>query len=367
MPRQVFVHIGLPKTGTTYLQALMYANRESFAAQGVTVSGTHALHYAAASELAGRRPRRARRVPEGAFDRVRRQVGAAGTDRVLVSNERYSLLTETRAPRFVDGFAGDELHLIVTMRDLVSAEPSAWQEYVKNGGTLGWLDFCADAVADPERLRNHRRVRRVLEVWPELVPPARIHVVTVPPPGSPPELLLERFCGVVGVDPQRLDTLDPPRQNTSLDYPSTELVRLINARRPGLSVPAQRDEVKQYLANGALTRRPGTLRPVLAGEARELIRAENAWARARLAEGGFHVVGDLADLEDRDDDDSVDPAAYDADPAEVLDAAVEALVLLAQRSHRRGQRLRRRRAERIAAPVTHRWARLRRRLSRRRG
>lgn len=370
MPRQVFAHIGLPKTGTTYLQALMYANRDSFAAQGVTVSGTHALHYSAASELAGKRPRRARRLPEGAFERVRRQVGAARTDRVLFSNERYSLLTSPGAGRFAEGFADAELHLLVTVRDLVAAEPSAWQEYVKNGGTLGWLDFCADGLADPERLRNRRRVRRVLEVWPELIAPERIHVVTVPPPGSPRELILERFCGVLGVDPHRLDTLEPPRQNTSLDYPSTELIRLLNGHRPGLSVRVQRDEVKQYLANGVLSRRSGTVRPVLAGEARDLARSENAWARERLATGGFDVVGDLADLEEREAD-PVDPAAYDADPAEVLDTALEALVLLARRSHRRGRRLRDLRRRSGRAVVRRGGARLRDRvrdlLGRRRG
>lgn len=346
MPDQVFVHVGLPKTGTTYLQDLMYANREAFARQGVTVVGTHALHYQAASELAGARPARAEEVPRGFVDRVVDEVAAAPTPRVVLSNERYSLLRPRGIDRLVSAFPDVELHVVVTVRDLVAAEPSAWQEYVKNGGTLSWPDFCAEHVSRPQRLQSRRRVRRVLTHWPAAVPPGRVHVITVPPPDRPRELILHRFCGVLGVDPEALDTTEPRRRNTSLDFVATEMLRRLNAQRPGLSVAAQRGEVKQWLANGVLSKRPATSRPALTGDALALAQAENDWLVQRLGRGDLDVTGSLEELQEdaTDGTAATDRAAYDVPPEALLEVALEALVLVTERAHRRGRRLRRLRA-----------------------
>lgn len=371
MPERVFVHIGLPKTGTTYVQNLLYANAEAFARQGITVVGRHALHYEAASELANAKPAQRDELPTGRWAKVCKRVADAKTPTVVFSNERYSLARSGGVARLAGSFPNQELHVIVTVRDLVAAEPSAWQEYVKNGGTRSWPDFCADNAARPGKFRKRRRIRRVLKLWSRHVPPERIHVVTVPPPGSPRELIFERFCSVIGADVAALTTLEPERRNSSLDFVATELLRRLNARDPGLPVKAQRAEIKQWLANGVLSRRPATTKPVLEGEALALARRENRWLVRRLRKGGFDVVGRLADLRyasrpapeaaSGDADVSVAEAAeagaqapppaeqgaaestYDVDPAELVEVALEAIELLAERSYERGRELRRRR------------------------
>ena len=63
----------------------------------------------------------------------------------------------------------------------------------------------------------------MLERWSVIAPPERIHVVTVPPSGTPPEVLLERFCSVIGVDPAALDR-EVPRANESLGQVQAELL-----------------------------------------------------------------------------------------------------------------------------------------------
>lgn len=368
MPERVFVHIGLPKTGTTFVQNLLYANVTAFAAQGITVIGRHALHYEAASELANSKPAQRDELPTGRWKKVCKRVRDARTPTVVFSNERYSLARKRGVARIAQSFPGAELHVIITVRDFVAAEPSAWQEYVKNGGTRSWSEFCADNVARPGRFRKRRRIRRVLKLWSRHLPPDRMHVVTVPPPGSPRELIFERFCSVIGADVAALTTLEPERRNTSLDFVATELLRRLNARDPGLPVKAQRAEIKQWLANGALSRRPSAPRPVLEGEALALAREENRWLVRRLRKGGFDVVGRLADLRyasqptpeaaSRDDEAPAaaagaqePPAAeqgaaestYVVDPAELVEVSLEAIELLAERSYERGRELRRRR------------------------
>ncbi len=61
--RRVFVHIGEPKTGTTFLQQVMWRNRAELAAQGVVLPGHHPQdHFRASQDLRGiencRRPGR---------------------------------------------------------------------------------------------------------------------------------------------------------------------------------------------------------------------------------------------------------------------------------------------------------------------
>src|SRR5260370_11658881 len=51
---RVLVHIGEPKTGTTFLQQVMWSNRAELAAQGVVLPGHHPQdHYRASQDLRG--------------------------------------------------------------------------------------------------------------------------------------------------------------------------------------------------------------------------------------------------------------------------------------------------------------------------
>lgn len=334
MPLKVYAHIGLPKTGTTYLQQLLYANTEAFGAQGTTVIGNHRLHFDAGSEVAERRTPRLGEVPHGRWDRVLDEVAAARTEAVVFSNERYSLCWDDGIARIVDSFPGSELHVVVTVRDLVEAAPSAWQEHVKNGGRTSWEEYAQGWAADPDGDRS--RVRRVLEGWPKHLPPDRIHVITAPRPATPRELIFERFCSVLDVDPSLMARARPKRRNASLDYPVTEMLRRLNDRKPGLDVATHKEEIKKWLADGVLERRPGP-RPELTGKALAHAERESAWLRDTLRSGGFHVVGDLADLEE---DSPPDPTTPQVDDAELLDVALEALQAMTRRSAKRGRKLR---------------------------
>ena len=51
---RVFLHIGEPKTGTTFLQQVMWRNRSELAAQGVVLPGHHPQdHFRASQDLRG--------------------------------------------------------------------------------------------------------------------------------------------------------------------------------------------------------------------------------------------------------------------------------------------------------------------------
>lgn len=357
MSPRVFLHPGPLKTGTTYLQSLLYANRESFLAQGITIVGDQGSHYRAANELMRRKSLRTTEVPQGAWSRTRAAVLRAPGE-VVMSCERFSLFRDEHVQRVLEDLAGCEVHVVLTLRDLVAVLPARWQEGIKNGGTASWTQFQERIARDPARLRKITRAVSTLEAWAAALPAERIHVVTVPPSSAPRELLFERFCEAIGGDPARLETLEATRVNLSMDLVTTELVRRVNAQSAvKLSSPAQQSEIKQFLAQELAKR--GRVRPELGAAVLEAAKGETQTLVRLIESGGFPVVGDLNDLTATT---SSPPTGggTEVDPDQLLDAATIAVAALARRSWARGQRLKAHETPRRFRAARRLWRRMRR-------
>jgi hypothetical protein len=353
---RVFLHPGPLKTGTTYLQSLLYANRESLLAQGITVVGDQGSHYRAANELMRRKSLRTTGVSQSAWSRTRAAVLRAPGD-VVMSCERYSLFRDEHVQQVLGDLAECEVHVVLTLRDLVAVLPARWQEGIKNGGTASWAQFQERIVRDPARLRKITRAVSTLEAWAAALPAERIHVVTVPPSSAPRTLLFERFCAAVGADPSRLQTLEATRVNLSMDLVTTELVRRVNAQSEvKLPGPAQQSEIKQFLAQ-ELARR-SRVRPELGPAVLEAAKGETQTLVRLIESGGFSVVGDLNDLTSTTSS-APTGGGTEVDPDQLLDAATIALAALARRSWARGRRLRARETRRFRT-ARRLWRRLRR-------
>ena len=357
MSPRVFLHPGPLKTGTTYLQSLLYANRESFLAQGLTIVGDQGSHYRAANELMRRRSLRTTQAPQGAWSRTRSAVHRAPGD-VVMSCERYSLFRAEHVQRVLEDLADREVHVVLTLRDLVAVLPARWQEGIKNGGIASWAQFQERIARDPARLRKITRAVSTLEVWAAALPAERIHVVTVPPSSAPRTLLFERFCEAVGADPTRLETLEATRVNLSMDLVTTELVRRVNAQSEvKLPGPAQQSEIKAFLAQELAKR--GRVRPELGTAVLEAAKGETQGLVRQIETGGFHVVGDLNDLTSTTSS-TPTGGGTEVDPEQLLDAATVAVAALARRSWSRGQRLKQHESPRRFRTARRMWRRLRR-------
>jgi hypothetical protein len=344
--RRVFVHIGAPKTGTTYLQAVLHLNRPRLASGGILYpKDIGNAHFHAALDLrdvafAGHRDPSV----AGAWDRVSSQVRAWAGPTVVISHELLAAARPEQAKRVVESLAPAQVHVVYTARDIGRQIPAMWQESLKNGQTL---DFHAYAKRLQRPLRKGRAARifwrsqdplDVLTRW-SVVPSERMHVITVPPPGAEASLLWQRFCEVIGLDPNRYD-LEVAGINESLGQPEAELLRRINLRLGGkLAWPDYEAVVKHELAESQLARRVDSKRAALSAQ-------EHAWAvgvskqfAAGLESSGYHIVGELAELLPTDAG-SPDRDAPTPDPDAVIDAAVDVLA----------KRLVERAGERAASP-----------------
>ncbi len=344
----VFLHVGEPKSATTFVQDVLWRNRAQLAAQGVFLPGMHPqAHFRASQDL--------RDVVQpdddpsgpwvGEWETLARQ--AARTDGVsVISHELFAAATAEQAARAISSLQPAEVHIVLTVRDLARLLPAEWQETVKHRNRQPWARWTRRVMTGPDGPpRNRARwfwkvhdTAAVLRRWSGSVPPERVHVVTVPPAGSPPELIWERFASVLGVDPHGVD-LSAARTNVSLGLAEVEMLRRLNNELGRDSVPDwfYAVHVKERLAHGVLAERPTKLRPVLTARQAQWVQQRAVELVAELTSAGYDVVGDLTDLLPADRVDARNHRRArrrsTAPPAAVLDAAVAALADVLRREY----------------------------------
>src|SRR5262249_307666 len=190
---KVFLHIGEPKTGTTFLQQVMWRNRSELAARGVGLPGPPPQdHFPATQALPG--------TPKLASDPARAwtakwevlaQQAREAPKIAVISHELFSAADEEQAGRAVRSLWPAEVHVVVTVRDIATLLPAEWQETVKHRNARGWEDWLGDVIdreaADPHPRRGGVRgvhdTPAILGIWARPVPPGHGHVPTAPPPG----------------------------------------------------------------------------------------------------------------------------------------------------------------------------------------
>jgi hypothetical protein len=365
-PERVVLHVGLHKTGTTYLQSLLRQNRRRLARRhGIYVPPGLRKTVFASLDLITRHSGMARDPrTSGAWDRLAAEVNGCGLPTALVSQERLSVARPRHARRAVQSFPDSEVHVVVTVRDLPRLLVSYWQEAVKNGVT--WtLDEYVSALRDPEsagvdparRFWLHEDVTGVLRCWASVVPADRIHVVTVPPAGSDPELLTDRFASVLGLTHHDLPR-EPRLKNENIGLVGTELLRRLNERLDGRLPDVAYDfGVKRPVVQGFASL-PRQRSSVLDDDQRAWAASVSARFAEEIEKSGYRVVGDLTDLHPDTSPPSPAPSGNTTvTDAELLDAALEAL---AELSMRHGKMMAEKDLEKApeTTDLAGRWARL---------
>ncbi|MQA15646.1 MAG: hypothetical protein GEV09_16210 [Pseudonocardiaceae bacterium] len=336
----VYLHLGAPKTGTTYLQGVLSHNRDALRHDGLLYPGArHTSHFLAAQDLL-RIPFNGYEDPDvaGAWGRLVEEVRSTGGS-ALISQELFALASAEDADRAMDALSFAEVHVIYTIRDLARQIPSVWQEDLKNRHALSFAEFVRGLRGDDAQphglIELFWRLQDPVDVlrrWGGQVPPERVHVVTVPARGSGSGLW-ERFAHTIGIDAGRYETDVPEAANRSLGVVEANLLRRLNPVLAGeLDWPTYEQWVKGFLATSALVERDGLI-PIM------LPAVEYGWVLERskrfvmdLADAGYDVIGDLGEiLPACPADDGVHRHPDDASDAEQLDAAADAMAGLIRR------------------------------------
>lgn len=370
----VFLHIGASKTGTTFLQSLMTTNKERLAAAGYLFPGeTWVRQVRAVQDVLGRirNDPKLKAAAAGAWDSTVQEMLAHRGVASVLSMEFLSFADEHSAARVARSLEDADVHVILTVRDATVSIPAQWPTDVHNGSWVSWPEFMQGVRrAADVRLRWTRKlpvgapalrsflraqdIRYMLDTWGRQVPAQRLHVVTVPPTGSEPMLLWERFARVLGVDPAVCPE-PASRKNESLGYASTELLRRVNRDLGRLRRTDYNPTVKQHLALEVLSRRARKEpRARIDQDTYDFALGWNRRTRNAIEKSGARVVGSLDDLPTTSSPDRL-AAAKEPQPApteeELLAAARAAVDGMQRLVVRRRRRLRVRGLEtEVAAP-----------------
>ena len=303
--RRLYVHIGLQKTGTSYLQAVMLGNRDELAAQGADLVPRD---QAADLRAHARRPRALPARPRpGVGDRRAASLHprAGRGDRLAGGARARSRWPQHRATRYGASSRPAATARYTSWRRCATWParlPSAWQQYLKSGGTLdyepvpgehpgGRTDRKPQPVLAPSRRAGHpgqvepRSSASTGHTWSPCHRPAAHRT-----------LLLERFARVLDVDASRLRLEERPH-NAGLGRVQADLLRRVNHELPDELLRRQvyGNIGKRYLASQVLSSQvTGKIR--VPGPYRDWVEETSARQVAALADAGYAVEGDLADL-----------------------------------------------------------------------
>jgi len=330
---KVLLHVGTPKTGTSYLQDVLFRHQQLLNEHGISYPAERFdSHFLAALDLMRLTWGGLETQAVGEWDRLAQRVREwPGT--TIISHEILSTASPTQIEQALRSFGeGVEVHLIVSVRDLVRQVPAEWQENVKHRSIASYERFL-EMIRDPDRdtkigswFWGAQEIPDILDRWGASLPPEHVHLVTVPPPGSDPDELWRRFSRAFGLDGIDLD-LTPERANPSLGVPETALLRRINQRVNAVVAPADyRPLVRELLAHVTLSRRTDSARLGLAPDVLAWVQGLSREWVAEIERRGYDVVGDLADLVGQPRAEFVDPDAVDAE--DLLPPAMDAITAL---------------------------------------
>jgi hypothetical protein len=214
-------HIGLPKTGTSTIQALMAANARVLEARGILYpvlgGGNPRPHHDLRNAL-----RDAAGIASPIWDEFRALRDRAREGTVLVSSEGFS--GGHTVPQLArEGIGGDEARVIVYVRDLLSWTVSSYCQLAKQGHPLASFDEYL-AASNLNRLRHGARILR----WAEAFGAENVRIRSLNRGCLVNGDLIDDFLSALGTTRDGL--MIPPNVNETPDWRVVELLREKHAR-----------------------------------------------------------------------------------------------------------------------------------------
>ncbi len=328
----ITLHIGTPKSGTTYLQARLRSLRGQLARHSMLYPGAGYLpqgglnHQPAVYAVAGPEVRwvteevRAKgvRYLQKLTAEVRRHHGP-----VLLSAEAMASFHEPAIHDLLAalGRPAEQVKIVVTARSMERLLTSVWQQNIKNGATHDQHTYLASVArlrgAGPSQFWTAYGLPDLVDRWAAVVGMERICLVIAPATARPGDDLWARFqraCEIDGIPPDDQDGTARVDSNISLTASQAELLREMNVILDAEQVEhRERQRLRAQLLQAWMSRSPGQARKLALAEGwRPTLQEWAAQDQAALAErqaAGLRLVGDLADL-------SPGPRAVESGPVE---------------------------------------------------
>jgi hypothetical protein len=235
--KELFLHVGFHKTGTTALQYELSSNRKNLLEQGFIYPKTrrfrahHEFAWSIADRGWGWKEKGGEKAGPKPAKRMFRFLERSDKNAV-VSSEFLSELTQQQIRGLVARIGQRNLRVIFTLRPISKILPSAYQQEVKNGSTKTysvWLKRVFDSEKDNRnktRLWNRHNHHVEIQKWAEIVGKDNITVIVLD--DGHPSFLTDSFFDLLGIDKGSLKASEKLVINRSMDTAEMELLRQIN-------------------------------------------------------------------------------------------------------------------------------------------
>jgi hypothetical protein len=347
MATRLVLHVGVMKSGTTFVQRVLLANKDRLGENGILFPGKNWRQQVVAVRdlIDNVSPEANTLAPDGPWNAMAEQIRAwPGT--AVFSMEFLGPRTPEQIAVVRDSFPGTTAEVVITVRDLARSITSMWTEIVQNRGTSTWPAYLRAVRGERSKpgrgFWRQQRIPAITQRWTQAFGPDHVTLITVPPRGAPRDTLWLRFCEVSGI-PAGLCDLDVPG-NAALDAPSAMVMRALNERLAdaGIDLKDYDRFVKRGLAKNGINKRADRGPSVGLDERWVIRRARRELDELRALDP--RVIGDLAEIEShRVPGVHTDKISTEQQLEAALDGMAALVMLWAADVRRRERRERRRR------------------------
>jgi hypothetical protein len=240
MPKELILHVGFHKSGTSALQETFAAQREELHAASVLYPSIgrkahHRIAWALTQKAWGWKKRGGEVTSFKHFTRMARSINSSKSSKIVLSSEFFSELTSEKIQVIASAIKNREVKVLFTLRPLAKLLGSSYQQYLKYGTKADYVEWLHSVLDEPgvskinptfwQRHMHGDVVTRWVEVF------GKDNVTVLIADEQRPEFLYESLNKYLGLD---FGFLKPQAtgSNRSLSLEEVSLLLEINRRFP---------------------------------------------------------------------------------------------------------------------------------------
>lgn len=238
--KELVLHVGFHKSGTSALQESFHIQRAELLAAGVLYPNIgkkahHRIAWALTQRSWGWSKRGGQVTPFKVFTKLAREINRSQQEKVLLSSEFFSELNSEQIQKIASAIKGRKVKVLFTLRPLVKLLSSSYQQYLKYGTKADyekWLHSVLDepgiSKINPTFWKRHMH-GDVVSRWAEAFGAENVTVLVVDE--KRPEFLFEQVNRYLGLSENFLKS-QPTGSNRSLSLEEVSLLLELNKRFP---------------------------------------------------------------------------------------------------------------------------------------
>lgn len=238
--KQLILHVGFHKSGTSAIQETFHVQRSELLENGILYPNIgkkahHRIAWALTQRAWGWKARGGETTPFKVFTKLAKVINRSKQDKVVLSSEFFSELTKEQIAHILSSVKGREIKILFTLRPLAKLLSSSYQQYLKYGTKAdyeSWLHSVLDepgvSKVNPTFWKRHMH-GDVVGRWVEAFGASQVTVLIVDE--QKPEFLYQQLNSYLGL-PDGFLKQQPTGTNRSLSLEEVSLLLEINRKFP---------------------------------------------------------------------------------------------------------------------------------------